>query len=125
VNTSGTLTGNGTVSANVTVDGTLAPHPGTLTISGNLSFGAGANMSCTVSSTSVDNVQVSGMAALDGKLSVTVNSAGDFTLLHADGGIGTTPFSRYSFIYNGCFSASVEYDRTHGNVILHVVTTCN
>jgi T5SS/PEP-CTERM-associated repeat protein len=130
VNTSGTLTGNGTVSVNsgsgtVTINGgTLAPHPGTLTITGNLSFGANANMSCTVSSTRVDNAQVSGTAQLNGKLSVTVNSAGDFTLLHADGGIGTTPFSSYSFTYNGCFSASIEYDRTHGNVILHVVATC-
>jgi T5SS/PEP-CTERM-associated repeat protein len=130
VNTSGTLTGNGTVSANsgsgtVTIDGTLAPHPGTLTITGNLSFGPNANMSCTVSSTTVDNVQVSGRATLNGKLSVTVNSAGDFTLLHAGGGIGTAQFSSYSFTYNGCFSVtSVEYDTTNGNVILHVVTTC-
>src|SRR5579884_516112 len=129
VNTSGTLTGNGTVNVNsgsgtVTINGgTLAPT-GTLTITGNLSFGANANMSCTVSSTRVDNAQVSGTAQLNGKLSVTVNSAGDFTLLHADGGIGTTPFSSYSFTYNGCFSASIEYDRTHGNVILHVVATC-
>jgi T5SS/PEP-CTERM-associated repeat protein len=130
VNTSGTLTGNGTVIANsgsgtVTINsGTLAPT-GTLTVTGNLSFlTTNSTMLCTVSSTRVDNVQVSGTAALNGKLSVTVNSAGDFTLLHAGGGIGLTTFSSYSFTYNGCFSASVEYDRTNGNVILHVVTTC-
>jgi T5SS/PEP-CTERM-associated repeat protein len=130
-NTSGTLTGNGTVIVNsgsgtVTINsGTLAPHPGTLTITGNLLFSnINSNMSCNVSSTSVDKVQVSGGATLNGKLSVTVNSAGDFTLLHAAGGLGGTKFSSYSFTYNGCFSASVSYDNGT-DVVLHVVTTCN
>jgi hypothetical protein len=109
----------------VTIDGTLAPHPGTLNITGNLSFGANANTSCNVTSTSVDNVQVSGGAQLNGKLSVTVNSTGDFTLLHAAGGLGGTQFSSYSFIYNGCFSASVSYPVNGTDVLLHVVSTCN
>jgi len=128
---SGTLTGTGTVSVNsgsgtVAVDGTVAPS-GTLTITGNLSFGEGANMSCNVSSTTVDNAQLSGAAALDGKLSVILNGffTGDFTLLHAGGGLGTTTFRSYSFTYTGCLSPSIVYDRTNGNVILHVVSTCN
>jgi hypothetical protein len=66
---SGTLTGNGTVTTTngpTTVDGTLAPS-GTLTINGNLTFGSiAANMRCNVSSTSVDNSQVSGRALLNG-----------------------------------------------------------
>jgi hypothetical protein len=128
---SGTLTGNSTVSTpnggTTTLEGTLAPN-WTLTINGDLTFAnPSALMQCTVTSANLGSIdaEVSGAASLNGKLSVTVNSAGDFTLLHADGGIGTTPFSSYSFIYNGCFFASIEYDRTHGNVILHVVATCN
>jgi T5SS/PEP-CTERM-associated repeat protein len=129
---SGTLTGTGTVSVNsgsgtVTADGTLAPT-GTLTITGNLSFGANANMSCNVSSTRVDKAQVSGIATLNGKLSVTMSVTGDFTLLHAGNGRNGTEFSSYSFIYIGCLSASVSYqDNSDGSsdVILHVVSTCN
>ena len=128
---SGTLTGNGTVSVNsgsgtATVDGTLAPS-GTLTISGNLTFASSAaNMRCNVSSTSVDKAEVSGIATLNGKLSVTLNGffTGDFTLLHANGGLGTTSFSSYSFTYTGCLSPSIVYNRANGDVILHVVSTC-
>jgi len=121
---SGTLTGNGTVSTadGMTIDGTLAPS-GTLTIDGNLSFGANANTRCNVSSTSVDNAQVSGAAFLNGKLSVTLNGlfTGDFTLLHA-----STPydqFSSYSFTYTGCLSPSIRY--VNGtDVVLHVESSC-
>jgi hypothetical protein len=122
---SGTLTGNAAISATngTTVDGTLAPS-GTLTITGNLTFGnVAANMRCNVSSTSVDNAQVSGIATLNGKLSVTVSVTGDFTLLHAGNGFNNTRFSSYSFTYTGCLSASVSYSST--DVILHVVSTCN
>jgi T5SS/PEP-CTERM-associated repeat protein len=122
---SGTLTGNGTVTTTngtTTNDGTLAPS-GTLTINGNLSFGQFANMRCNVSSTSVDNAQVSGTATLHDKLSVTVSATGDFTLLHASGGLGGTKFDSYSFTYIGCLSATVSYGSN--DVILHVVSTCN
>ena len=85
-------------------------------------------MSCNVSSTSVDNAQVSGRALLNGKLSVTVNVTGDFTLLHAGQGRNGTQFASYSFTYTGCLSASVSYrDNSDGSsdVILHVISTCN
>jgi hypothetical protein len=127
---SGTLTGNGTVSTTggTTIEGTLAPS-GTLTITGNLTFGSiAANMRCNVSSTSVDNAQVSGTALLNGKLSVTVSVMGDFTLLHAGNGFNNTTFSSYSFTYTGCLSASVSYRNNNdgsSDVILHVVSTCN
>lgn len=134
VNTSGTLTGNGTVIVNsgsgtVTISGgTLAPS-GTLTITGNLAFSTtNSNMRCNVSSTSVDNAQVSGTAALNGKLSVTVSVTGDFTLLHAGNGFNFTKFSSYSFTYIGCLSASVSYRNNSdgsSDAILHVVSTCN
>jgi T5SS/PEP-CTERM-associated repeat protein len=128
---SGTLTGNGTVTTTngpTTVDGTLAPS-GTFTINGNLTFGSiAANMRCNVSSTSVDNSQVSGRALLNGKLSVTVSVTGDFTLLHAANGFNNTQFSSYSFTYTGCLSASVSYRNNNdgsSDVILHVISTCN
>jgi T5SS/PEP-CTERM-associated repeat protein len=130
VNGSGTLTGNGTVSTTngTIIEGTLAPS-GTLTISGDLRFPVNtSNMSCNVSSSSVDNVQVSGIARLNGKLSVTVNVTGDFTLLHAGQGRNGTTFQSYSFTYTGCLSASVSYqDNSNGSsdVKLHVVSTCN
>jgi T5SS/PEP-CTERM-associated repeat protein len=121
---SGTLTGNGTVTTTngtTTNDGTLAPS-GTLTINGNLSFGQFANMRCNVSSTSVDNAQVSGTAALNGKLSVTLNGffTGNFTLLHAS--TLNNQFSSYSFTYTGCLSPSIRY--VDGDVILHVESSC-
>jgi hypothetical protein len=131
---SGTLAGNGKVSTPnggaTTVEGTLAPN-WTLTIDGDLMFtGPGSLMQCTVTSANLNNVDahVTGTAGLNGILSVTVNSAGDFTLLHADLGFGGTQFGRYSFTYNGCFFASVSYrDNNDGSsdVLLHVVATCN
>jgi T5SS/PEP-CTERM-associated repeat protein len=128
---SGTLTGNGTVTTTggTTIDGTLAPS-GTLTIGGNLTFPVStANMRCNVSSTSVDKAEVSGIATLNGKLSVTLNGffTGDFTLLHADNGLNNTQFSSYSFTYTGCLSPSIVYHNNpdgSGDVILHVESTC-
>lgn len=125
---SGTLTGNGTVSttSGMTIDGTLEPS-GTLTISGNLTFAnPTANMRCNVSSTSWDRAEVSGVATLNGKLSVTLSGlfTGDFTLLHADNGLNNTKFSSYSFTYTGCLSPSIVYHYDTGDVILHVESTC-
>jgi T5SS/PEP-CTERM-associated repeat protein len=126
---SGTLAGTGTVSVNsgsgtVTINGgTLAPS-GALTITGNLTFGTtNANMRCNVSSTSVDNAQVSGTGTLNGKLSVTVSVTGDFTLLHlGQGRVNDSKFSSYSFTYTGCLSPSIRY--VNGDVILHVESSC-
>jgi T5SS/PEP-CTERM-associated repeat protein len=74
---SGTLTGNGTVSttSGVTIAGTLTPSGtppnDTLTINGNLTFSSGT-MECDVVPDGADNVNVSGVASLNGKLSVTM-----------------------------------------------------
>ena len=93
-------------------------------MNGNLSFGANASMRCNASSTSVDNAQVSGTATLGGKLSVTLNGffTGDFTLLHSS--TLTGQFGSYSFTYTGCLSPSIVYHYDTGDVILHVVSTC-
>jgi hypothetical protein len=97
VYTSGTLTGNGTVtvasgSGTATFEGTLAPS-GQLTISGNLTFDStAATMQSNVVPASADNVSVSGTATLTGRLSVTMTgtftpgtSGTPYTLLHCDG----------------------------------------
>jgi hypothetical protein len=131
---SGTLSGKGTVNVNsgsgtATIDGTLSPN-WTLTINGNLTFtSTNSLMQCNVTANNSGNdADVTGAATLNGKLSVTLN--GTFTtpavfhLLHADGGLGTTSFSSYSFTYTGCLSPSIVYDRVHGNVDLHVDSSC-
>lgn len=119
---SGTLTGNGAVNTTngTTIEGTLKPN-GTLTIGGDLTFsGSAALMQCNVAQSSWDRVEVSGRAALSGKLSVTLTGffTGDFPLLHASALSGQ--FSSYSFTYSGCLSPSIVYDY----VYLHVVATC-
>jgi T5SS/PEP-CTERM-associated repeat protein len=130
VYTSGTLTGNSTVTTTTgtTVEGTLEPSSGRLTIGGNLIFsGNGALMECNVVPASADNVYVSGGAAtLTGRLKVTMTgtfTAGTtYTLLHADGGLGGTQFLSVSITYptNQCFTPVVTYDTN--NVILTLVS---
>jgi len=125
---SGTLTGNGTLSASsgTSIEGTLSPS-GTLTIGGNLLFGAFGTTRCNVTASSWDRIDVSGAATLDGRLSVTLTGffTGDFPLLHAAGGIvPNTTFSSVSFIYSGCLAPSIRYDYVNGYVYLHVESTC-
>lgn len=122
---SGTLTGNGTVSttSGAIIDGTLKPN-GTLTVGGDLTLTGPATMQCNVTSSSWDRVEVSGTAALNGKLSVTLTGffTGDFPLLHASGLTGS--FSSLSATYTGCLAPSIVYDRANGYVYLHVEATC-
>jgi T5SS/PEP-CTERM-associated repeat protein len=132
---SGTLSGNGTVSVNsgsgtATVDGTLTPSGGKLTIDGELTFSvppAAPTMECNVVPASADNVGVSGVASLAGKISVTMTgttfTAGTrYTLLHADNGIDPNhPQFQFSSIKGGsgdCFTRTITYD-TH-NVYLYL-----
>jgi T5SS/PEP-CTERM-associated repeat protein len=130
VYSSGTLTGNGTVSttSGATIDGTIAPS-GRLTIGGNLMFaGTGAAMQSKVVPASADNVYVSaGTASLNGRLSVTMT--GDFrsvntpfTLLYAQGGIvPNTTFRSVSITYptDQGWSPRITYDANH--VYLQIV----
>jgi hypothetical protein len=118
---SGTLTGNGTVSATngTTVEGTVSPS-GTLTIGGGLTFsGTAAAMQSNVAPSGADNVHASGSATLNGRLAVTM--AGTFTpgttytLLQADGALGGTMFSSYSirFPTGQNFTPQITYDANH------------
>ena len=129
---SGTLTGKGTVNVNsgsgtATIEGTLTPSGGTLNIVGNLAFTSAATMECRVVPASADNVNVSGVASLAGKISVTMTGttfrAGTrYTLLHADNGIDPNhPQFQFSSIKGGsgdCFTRLITYD-TH-NVYLYL-----
>lgn len=132
---SGTLTGNGTVSATTasgtTVDGTLEPSGtppnDTLTISGTggLLLHSGAATVCNVVPSGADNVQVSsGAATLNGRLVVTMTgnfTAGTtYTLLHADTALRGT-FSSVSINYPcECFKPEIQYDYVHNNVNLYL-----
>jgi hypothetical protein len=129
---SGTLTGNGTVTttSGTTVEGTLEPSSGRLSIAGNLTFnGNAALMLSNVVPASADNVYVSGgRALLTGKLKVrmtgTFTPGTTYTLLHADNGLNGTQFSSYSINYptNQCFTPVVTYDAS--NVYLYLQPNC-
>jgi hypothetical protein len=125
---SGTLTGNGTVTTTngTTIDGTLAPT-GTLTINGDLTFGTLGTMQCNVSPSSWDRAEVSGRAALGGRVSVTMTGTftppANFPLLHASTLVGA--FRSVSITYsNDCLVPSIVYDYDNGYVYLHVESTC-
>jgi T5SS/PEP-CTERM-associated repeat protein len=127
---SGTLKGNGivsmTTSSGVTVDGTLEPSGGTLSITGNgngiLTLHSSAATVCNVTSQDVPTtpkVSVSGMAALDGRLSVTMTgtftcSTTRYTLLYAGGGRDPNHlfFASVSITYptNQGFTPQITYD---------------
>ena len=97
---------------------TLAPS-GTLRISGNLEMLPLATMTCTVTPTSCDNVNVSGVAMLDGRF--IVNMTGGFThstrrtLLQANGGLMAGRFSlvKINSPTDQDFKARITYDVKH------------
>jgi T5SS/PEP-CTERM-associated repeat protein len=134
---SGTLTGNGTVTTTngATVEGTLTPSAGTLNIVGDLTFsGTVATMECHVTPASADQVNVSGVASLAGKLSVTMTgttfTAGStYTLLHAEGGFDPNhPQFQAVSIKGGsgaCFTPVITYDTNNNNVNLYLSPCSN
>jgi T5SS/PEP-CTERM-associated repeat protein len=136
VYSSGTLTGNSTVSttSGTTIEGTIAPS-GTppndrITISsGDLTFGTAALMQCNVVPAGADNVYVSnGTASLSGKLSVSMSMSATFTpgttytLLHANGGLAGTSFSSVSITFptGQNFTPIIQYDYPNKNVNLYL-----
>ena len=71
----GRLTGDGTIVANVTSDGTIAPgnSPGTLHIDGNYTQAAAGKLEIELASAaSFDRLDISGAAALNGSLDVAL-----------------------------------------------------
>lgn len=120
---SGTLSGNGTVrttTSGMTIDGTLKPSGGTLSITGNgsLTLHGSAAMLSNVVPSSADNVHVSTSASLNGRLAVTMT--GSFTpgttyiLLTADGGrFGTFSSVSITFPPGQNFTPQIIYDTNH------------
>lgn len=122
---SGTLTGNGTITMTspstpvATIDGTLSPN-WPLTINGNLTFGGGGTMQCNVTPANLGSVdvEVSGTATLDGRLSVTMTGSFTpgtrFTLLHASGvRNGTFSTQSINFPPGQNFTPKINYDANH------------
>jgi T5SS/PEP-CTERM-associated repeat protein len=118
---SGTLTGNGTVTltnGTTTMDGTLAPS-WTLTISGNVGFGTLGTMQCNVTPANLGNtdVEVSGTATLNGRLSVTMigtfTPGTRFTLLHANVRNGVFSSQSIQFPTGQGFTPEIIYDTNH------------
>jgi hypothetical protein len=95
----GLVTGVGTISANVSNNGTFSPgaSPGTLTISGNYTQGAAGvlniELAGSVAGTSFDQLVVTGSASLSGTLKVTLLN-------------GFTPGTSSSFIFLNCANRS-------------------
>jgi hypothetical protein len=131
---SGTLTGNGTVRttpSGITIDGTLKPSGGTLSITGNgsVTLNAGATMLSNVVPSSADNVHVSGSGGvfLNGRLAVTMTGTftpgTTYTLLTADGGRHDTRFSSVSITFppGQGWSPVIIYDTN--NVKLNLAST--
>jgi T5SS/PEP-CTERM-associated repeat protein len=119
----GTLTGNGFVDATggTTLEGTLAPDQ-TISLTGNLAFGATATMLSTVTPTSIDSVFVEGTATLNGTLGVTLTGGpfpvgSQYILLQSNGLNGTT-FSTVSISAPPDVNAQVTYDT---NVVYLVI----
>ena len=139
---SGTLNGNGTVSATngTVVDGTVSPKGGggTLTLVGALSFSGLATMQCNVTPqdpSTTPQVSVSGQVSLGGRVSVTMT--GDFssaptrfTLLYADSfDVNRRKFDSQSITYptGHCWYPVITYDYTGGHVSVYLdrVSSCN
>ncbi len=132
---SGTLTGNGTVTATsgTTVEGTLTPSGGTLAIVGDLTFsGHAATLECSIVPSGADNITVSGAASLTGaRISVTMTgtfTAGTtYTLLQASGGLNSTRFAIVSIkgASGNCFTPTITYDDNHVYLYLEPDPSCN
>jgi autotransporter-associated beta strand protein len=130
VNNGAILSGTGTL-GNTTIasGGTLAPGNsiGTITVNGNLTFGAGSNYNVEVSPNSSDRTNVTGSATLNGG---TVNAsfaagtyvAKQYTILNANGGLGGTTFNALvnSNLPSG-FRTSLSYDVSNAYLDLALV----
>lgn len=100
VNSGGTLGGTGTVtSTTINAGGVLAPGNsiGTLTVAGNLVFGAGSIYRVEIAGAASDRTNVTGTATLTGGTVLLVPTgtsfARTFTILSAAGGLGGTTFA--------------------------------
>ncbi|MGL9618409.1 autotransporter domain-containing protein [Bradyrhizobium sp. U531] len=128
VNAGGALGGTGIV-GNTTIasGGALAPgnSVGTLTVSGNLTFGAGSFYRVEVSPTAADRTNVSGIATLAGATVQAFALSGSFraqtyTILTATGGFGGTQFAGItgSSFAPGARNPHLTYDTNNVYLVL-------
>jgi outer membrane autotransporter protein len=124
VNNGALLTGNGAVGP-TTINGALLPGQsiGTITVNGDLTFGAVGVYLVEVSPASADRTNVIGTAALNGTV-LAIFAPGSYitrqyTILHADGGLGGTRFTNLnSSNLPASLSANLSY--TSSDVILNL-----
>ena len=121
---SGTLSGSGFVDATggTTLEGTLVPDQ-TISITGDVAFGAIATILSTVTPASADSVFVDGTAALNGTLGVTLTGGPfpvgtQYTLLQTTGGLNGTMFSTVSISAPPGVNAQVMYDTNNVYLII-------
>jgi T5SS/PEP-CTERM-associated repeat protein len=112
----GTLTGYGFIgiTGGTTIEGTLASDQ-TISLTGNLAFGATATVLSTVTPTTADSAFVEGTATLNGTLGVTLTGGPfpvgtQYTLLQTTGGLNGTTFSTVSISAPPGVNAQVMYD---------------
>ncbi|WP_249225265.1 autotransporter outer membrane beta-barrel domain-containing protein [Tardiphaga alba] len=125
VNNGGTLGGTGTLgNTTIAAGGTLAPGNsiGTLAVTGDLLFGAGANYSVEVSPTQADRTDVSGTATLAGTVRASyaagTYTARQYTILNAAGGRSGTFDALVNIGMPASISSALSYDAN--NVYLNL-----
>lgn len=118
VEVGGTLGGTGTLSSVIVNNGgTLAPGNsiGTVNIAGNLVLGAGSTYAIELDPASSDRTNVSGTASLSGSTVSTSYAAATYiqktyTILNAQGGLGSTTFAGLTGTAPTGFSHKLAYD---------------
>ncbi|MHA7775783.1 autotransporter-associated beta strand repeat-containing protein [Roseibium sp. M-1] len=125
VRTGGTLGGSGVLPSIVVNGGTLAPGNsiGTVTVSGNLTFGAGSTYLVEVSSSGADRTNVTGVADLTGATVALSYEAGSYiersyTIVSADGGLGGTTFAGLTGTVPTGFTQSLDYNSGEVSLVL-------
>jgi hypothetical protein len=131
---SGTLTGNGTfnvTNGGTTLEGTLAPSGGTLSLGSDMTLSLSAATECNVTPQDVGTtpqINVSGTASLNGRLSVTMTGTFTcgttrYTLLHSQGTLSGTFVNGVSIKYptDQGFVPHITYDYDNGHIYLDLV----
>ena len=110
----GALVGGVGTLPSTTINGALSPGNsiGTITVNGNLAFGAGGAYLVEVSPAAADRTNVTGTAALNGTV-LAIFAPGSYitkqyTILHANGGVGGA-FASLSGNTPANFSANLSY----------------
>lgn len=125
VNAGGTVGGTGVLPGTQVNGGTVAPGNsiGTITVDGDLAFGADATYAVEVSPGSADRIAVTGTADLSGGTVATSYVPGayvekTFAILTAQGGLGGSTFAGLEGTAPAGFTHSLSYDGTTAYLVL-------